>query len=204
MYNSSTEEQNFKQAVRDINPRMAQTVNLGCETQLKETRFGESPVGSYASYQHSHTEFNFSVCVDTSSVPREKNNNQALTHPLFPLGENEEPVVQKTLSVPERKLFESQCIDEETVNSIEKETRDHNLKVWQLERKYRFTASQFYWIFHRQRNHDKFAHDIMCPKTFQSRHTAHGIKWEPEAIDKYHKYMHSQKTPLRVSKVDLL
>ena len=49
----STEEQNFKQAVRHINPRMglAQIVNLGSETQLKETRFGEAPIGSYASYQ---------------------------------------------------------------------------------------------------------------------------------------------------------
>ena len=59
----STEEQNFKQAVRDKNPRkgLAQIVNLGSETQLKETRFGEAPVGSYASYQLSHTESNFSV-----------------------------------------------------------------------------------------------------------------------------------------------
>ena len=34
----------------------------------------------------------------------------------------------------------------------------------------------------------------MCPKTFHSRHTAHGITHEPVAIDSYHKYMHSQKT----------
>ena len=29
---------------------------------------------------------------------------------------------------------------------------------------------------------------------------AHGIKYEPVAIDKYHKYMHSQKTPVHVFK----
>ena len=40
----------------------------------------------------------------------------------------------------------------------------------------------------------------MCPKTFYSRHTAHGIKYEPVAIDRYHKYMHSQKTPVHVFK----
>ena len=76
----STEEQNFKQAVRDINPRMglAQIVNLESETQLKETRFGEALVGSYASYQLSHTESTFSVCVDIFSVPRKKTNNQLL------------------------------------------------------------------------------------------------------------------------------
>ena len=68
---SSTEEQKFKQAVRDINPRMglAQIVNLGSETQLKETRFGETPVRSYAGYQLTHTKSNFSVRVDISSVP---------------------------------------------------------------------------------------------------------------------------------------
>ena len=195
----STEEQNFKQAVRHINPRMglAQIVNLGSETQLKETRFGEAPIGSYASYQLNHTESNFSVCVDISSVPRKKNNNQLLATPCFPLRESEERVVQKPLSGLERKLYESLCIDEETVNTIEKETRDQsNSERWKLERKYCFTASKFHLISHRQCNHDKFAQDIMCPKTIQSRHTAHGIKYEPEAIDKYHKYMHSQKTPV--------
>ena len=199
----STEEQNFKQAVRDINSPMglAQIVNLGSEIQLKETRFGEAPVGSYASYQLSHTESNFSVCVDISSVPRKKNNNQLLAYPRFPLRESEEPVVQKPLSGLEGKLYESLCIDEETVNSIEKETRDQsNSERWKLERKYRFTASKFHFISHRQCNHAKFAQDIMSPKTIQSTHTAHGIKYEPEAIiiDKYHKYMHSQKTPVHV------
>ena len=40
----------------------------------------------------------------------------------------------------------------------------------------------------------------MCPKTFHSRHTAHGIKYEPVAIDRYHKYTHSEKTPVHVFK----
>ena len=50
MYNSA-EEQKFKQAIRDINPQMglAQIVDLGSETRLKETRFGYSPVGSCVS-----------------------------------------------------------------------------------------------------------------------------------------------------------
>ena len=70
---SSTEEQKFKQAVRYKNPSMglAQIVNLGSETQLKETRFRETAGGSYASYQLSHTESNFSVSFDISSVPRD-------------------------------------------------------------------------------------------------------------------------------------
>ena len=86
MYNSA-EEQKFKQAIRDINPQMglAQIVNLGGETHLKETRFGHSPVGSYVSYQLTHTESNLNVCVDFSSVPRGRNNNQPLTYPRFPI-----------------------------------------------------------------------------------------------------------------------
>ena len=80
MYNSA-EEQKFKQAIRDINPQMglAQIVTLGSETHLKETRFGYSLVVSYVSYQLTHTESNFNVCVDISSVPRGRKNNQQLT-----------------------------------------------------------------------------------------------------------------------------
>ena len=203
MYNSA-EEQKFKQEIRDINPQMglAQIVNLGSETHLKETRFGHSPVGSYVSYQLTHTESNFNVCVDISSVPRGRKNNQPLTYPRFPLRDCGPPTVQNNqLTDVEKNLYESLCIDEETVNTIEKETRDQsNSERWKLERKYRFTASQFYLISHRQRSHDKFAQEIMCPKTFHSRHTAHGIKYEPVAIDRYHKYMHSQKTPVHVFK----
>ena len=77
MYNSA-EDQKFKQAIRDITPQMglAQIVDLGSEIHLKETRFGHSPVGSYVSYQLTHTESNFNVCVDISSVPRGRKNNQ--------------------------------------------------------------------------------------------------------------------------------
>ena len=83
----STEEQIFKQAIIDINPRMGlvQDINLRSETNLKETRFGAVPVGSFSSYQLGHTESSFDVCCDISSVPREKKSNQLLTYPLFPL-----------------------------------------------------------------------------------------------------------------------
>ena len=72
-------------------------------------------------------------------------------------------------------------------NTIKKETRNQsNSERWKPERKHRFTASQFCLVFHRQRSHDKFAQEIMFPKTFHSRNTAHGIKYEPVAIDRYH------------------
>ena len=51
---------------------LAQSVNLGSEAYLKETRFGHSPVGSNVSYQLTHTESSFNVCIDISSASREK------------------------------------------------------------------------------------------------------------------------------------
>ena len=171
---SSQEEQIFTQAIRDINPQMAlaQIVNL---------ESGHSPVGYYVSYQLTHTESNFNVCVDMSSVqPRERINLSLALRDCGP------PTVQNNqLTDVEKNLYESLCIGDEIVNTTEKENRDHShSEMWKLERKYSFTASHFYLISHRQRNHDKFAQEIMCPKAFRSRHTAHGIKHEPVAIDR--------------------
>ena len=94
----------------------------------------------------------FNVCVDISSVPRERKNNQPLTYPRFALRDCEPPTVQNNQlsDVEKNRLYESLCIDEE-------ENRDHShSERWKLERKYSFTASHFYLIFHRQicsRNH---------------------------------------------------
>ena len=196
MYNSA-EEQKFKQAIRDINPQMglAQIVTLGSEKHLKETRFGHSPVGSYVSYQLTHTESNFNVCVDISCVPRGRKNNQPLIYPRFPLQDHGSPTVENNqLTAAERGT----CMDHYALMRTLSILLRMRLEISHLRRKYRFTASQFYLISHRQCSHDKFAQEIMCPKTFHSRHTAHGIKYEPVAITRYHKYMHM------FSKVDLL
>ena len=106
MYNSA-QEQKFKQAIRDINPQMglAEIATLGSEMHLKETRFGYSPVGSYVSYQLTHTKSNFNVCVDISSVSRGRKNNQQLTYPRFPLRDCGPPTVQNNqLTAAERNL----------------------------------------------------------------------------------------------------
>ena len=55
-------------------------------------------------------------------------------------------------------------------------------KQWKKERKFRFTASKFDLISKRQRNHKKFAVDLINPKPFTSRYVEHGIKYEPIAI----------------------
>ena len=127
MYNSADEKQKFKQAILDRNPQMslAQIVTLGSKTHLKETRFGHISVGCYISYQPTHTESNFKVCVHIFPVPRCRKNNQPLTYPRFPLRDRGPPTVQNNqLTAAEKNLYESLCIDENIVNTVENETRD--------------------------------------------------------------------------------
>lgn len=38
----------------------------------------------------------------------------------------------------------------------------------------------------------------MHPKPFSSKHTAHGIKFEPIALQEYQKFMFNRKTPVSV------
>ena len=54
-----------------INPSMplAQTVNATENSDLKETKFGKSPYGSFASYQLQFTESNFKVFCELGSIP---------------------------------------------------------------------------------------------------------------------------------------
>ena len=51
----SQEEKNFKEAIKATNPRMglAQISNINAEQT--ETKFGKNPVGSFSSYQLTHT-----------------------------------------------------------------------------------------------------------------------------------------------------
>ena len=84
-------------------------------------------MGSYVSYQLTHRESNFNVCVDISSVLRERKNNQQLTYPRFPLRDCGPPKIQNNqLTAAERDLYESLCIDEDIVNTNENETRDQS------------------------------------------------------------------------------
>lgn len=101
---------------------------------------------------------NFNVFFDISSVPRKSKNNKPLTNPRFPLRKCAPTLQNNQITDVGKNLYESLCIDKETVDTIEKETRNRsNSDKWKLERKYRFTASQFYLISRRQRSHDKFA-----------------------------------------------
>lgn len=81
-------------------------------------------------------------------------------------------------------------MDETIINNIEEAMRDQALSErWKKERKFRFTASKFDLIVKRQRNHEKFAGDMINPKPFTSRYVEHGLKHEPIALEQYEKVM---------------
>lgn len=168
---------------------------------LTKTKFGENPVGSYLSYQTSFTESNFSAHAELTSVPRIVNGVVPdLTHyPRFPLMNEEEMVLPRELTETEQRLLSSLNVDEEKINEIESSTRaQSNSDIWKKERTYRFTASSFQLIAKRQRNHETFAQSIMHPKPFSSKYVAHGMKYEPIALQEYQKFMFNQKTPVAV------
>lgn len=100
--------------------------------------------------QLTHTESNFSVTVDIHSVPRTKDNHQVLSYPRFPMRDFKDPVLDvNNPSAPEQSLYDSLCADEDTINSIEQETRNQaESEKWKKERTYRFTASQFHTTSH--------------------------------------------------------
>ena len=84
---SVTAEMNLKKALQKINPGMGLAIMAQDDSSVHsvETTFGESPVGSFYSYQLTHTEANFLAFVDISSVPRETNRTETeLTYPRFP------------------------------------------------------------------------------------------------------------------------
>jgi len=98
--------------------------------------------------------------------------------------------------MPRKHFFE---VGENSINSIESATRKQsNSERWKNERKYRFTASRFRLISKRQRNHDKFARELINPKPFSSSHVEHGLKLKPIALREYEKIMLTRKTPVKV------
>ena len=197
-------EKKFKETLKDINPQIGLALMGKDDSSLNrtlETKFGESQIGSFCSYQLSHTEANFVATVDISSMPRDVTKETEFTYPRFPLSSVGDFVWPENLNASEKALVNSLVVDETIINNIEEATRDQSLSErWKKERKFRFTVSKFDTIVKRQRNHEKFAADIINPKLFTSRYVEHGLKHEPIAIEQYEKVMLSRKTPVKVLK----
>ena len=68
---NTEEEEKFQKAKASINPKMGIAALLSNPvSEMVQTKFGSSAVGSTDSYQLSYTEANFRVNIDISSVPR--------------------------------------------------------------------------------------------------------------------------------------
>ena len=68
---NTEEEEKFQKAKASINPKMGIAALLSNPvSEMVQTKFGSSDVGSTDSYQLSYTEANFRVNIDISSVPR--------------------------------------------------------------------------------------------------------------------------------------
>ncbi len=156
------------------------------------------------SYQTSFTEANFDAKADLTSIPRNNSNfTTPLTHyPRFPLSvEDSEIDIPKDLSSKELKLLNYLSVSEDKIHLIESSTRSQSESdEWTKQRTYRFTASKFQMITRRQRSHETFVQSLMYPKKILSKHLAHGIKYEPIALQEYEKFMFNQKTPVTVLK----
>lgn len=93
-----------------------------------------------------------------------------LTYTRFPLNYSSDFIMPSNLSHSEETLVSSLVVDENMINKIGEATRGQTLlEQWKKERKFRFTASKFDLVSKRERNHDKFAIDLIKPKAFTSR-----------------------------------
>ena len=160
------------------------TVKLGMLPAVY-TRFGCFPVGSFASYQLTFTESNFSFtslfegfqladhCTATEFPP----------YPSFPLdNHNRSLITPDTLNDKEKELLESLRVNVIDANKLEEKTRDQaECDEWMRERKLRLTASYFGKIHGRQRNHEKFVEDLLAQKSVSTAAIEHGKKYEPMA-----------------------
>ena len=197
-------EASLKSELAIIDPNMGFAHLHKCinSSQTTQTKYGETPVGSLLSYQVSFTESNFSAEADLTVVPRNDVLYDNITsYPRFPLSNENPMVTPQELSTEEAALLLHLSVDEDKVNTIEASTREQSeSEIWKKERTYRFTSSSFQLIAKRQRNHAAFAHSIMHPKPFTSKYVAHGMKYEPLALQEYEKFMFSRKTPVAVLK----
>ena len=149
------------EAVQKIDPtlRLVQTCELN-------TRFGESPAGSFGSYQFSFQESNFKVTCNLAPIqPASRASNSKPSYPSLPLDDlNDEFVLDlpDDLDILQNKLLDELKVIMPDAKKIEENTRDqHNCNAWTEERRYRFTASNFGKVSRRKRNHKKFCNDFV-------------------------------------------
>ena len=175
--NRKSKLQEFVSSVQSIDSNfgLIQTCDVSKigEGELVETRFEESPAGSFGSYQLTFQESNFKV---TCNIPVNSARqlgtpfNTSANYLSFPLDDFNDDVV---LNLPndmgdmEKKIVDGLSVNLLKANQIEEETRaQHTCETWVQERKYRLTASKFGRIARRQRNHEKLCEDMLNAKEY--------------------------------------
>ena len=186
---------------------LAQILSSTKDPEMKETKFGRSPNGSFASYQLQFTESNFKVfChLGPSQLCQNKRDPPSSEYPKFPLRPTESYKLPGQLGKQEAKLLSHLIVDSEKLNKIEHNTCNQSLSdEWKRERRYRFTASNFKKVCIRQRNHEALVKSFLNPVQVNSKYIEHGKKLEPIALRQYQKYMYSIGRPVLLYKSGLV
>jgi len=205
------DEIQLKADLMKINPNMAlaQILSPTDVSEYVDTKFGRSPKGSYASYQLTFTESNFSVFCDIDSVPRIaiSSNADGRQYPHFPLQNSQDFDIPENVTEQEKEFLQYISVDENKLNNIERKTQNQShSEMWKNERMFRLTASNFDRVCVRQKQHENLAESLLYPSSSasRSRHCQHGQTYEAIALRQYEKYMFSTRRPVKVFKSGLV
>ena len=196
----------FLQTVKTIDATfgLVQTCEANNTAEPVLTKFGNSPPGSFGSYQLTFLESNFSVTSSFEPVLYRGESTFIPNYPSFPLDDLNESVVlpvPSNLDDKEKELLEKLNISLMEITKLEKETREqHENEEWFQARKMRFTASKFGRVARRKKNFEKFCSDLINAKPFTSKSTEHGKHYEPIAGREYEKYMNLISHPVQVKR----
>ncbi|PFX17579.1 hypothetical protein AWC38_SpisGene18098 [Stylophora pistillata] len=200
----------FVEAVQKIDPTLGlvQTCELNTNEPV-DTRFGESPTGSFGFYQLAFQESNFKVtCNLAPSQQASRASNSQLSNPSLPLDDlNDDFVLDlpDDLDILQKKPLDELNVTMHDANRIEENTRaQHNCNAWTEERRYRFTASNLGKVSRRKINHEKFCNDMLDAKPLRSAGSDHGIRYDAVALREYKKHMYGIGTPSKCGKIWIL
>ena len=190
-------------------------VNTSCRKKC-ETKFGFKPEGSVLGVQMSLLPSSFKVY--TSNIPANDIsyvNKMPATYPKYPFTNTEmkmKTFIDNISDIRKLKLLESLKIDNETVNSIENQTKEQaNCPEWFKQRKNRFTASICNKLNSVKTNRglSTLAHNIVFERFTKKNNTLerkmdHGKFYEPIAISYYEKYFKSHGYDIKVEPCGLV
>ena len=92
-------------------------------------------------------------------------------------------VLPCALTDAEKSLIEHLTVDEDKSHVIESSTRDQaNCPEWKKRAKVSLHCIKFSAYCKKAENHPNFVQSLIHPKAFSTKYVAHGIKYEPVAL----------------------